>query len=97
MEILSTSDFLYHEESNLRVSGRYESRFSFPKNFLNLGKYRLLVDFDVPCERSIISGIMIGFEIKELVTNQLGIIMAPKPSGLIHPALKWHVSRISEQ
>jgi lipopolysaccharide transport system ATP-binding protein len=96
VEILSTSDFLYQQGSNLRAAGWYESRFSFPKDFLNLGKYRLRVDFDVPCERAIISGHMMGFEIKELVTNQLGIIMAPKPSGLIHPALKWDVQRLAE-
>jgi hypothetical protein len=53
--------------------------------------YVVSVDFDVPCERNVLSGNRVEFEVAELSVNQLGRTNAPAPAGILHPLLDWEV------
>jgi lipopolysaccharide transport system ATP-binding protein len=91
IEILSTSDFNFFN-NNIRKPGYYKSVCNIPNNFLNLGKYRLKVDFDIPMEKELIMDLNLEFEIENLSKNFLGKTNAYKPLGLIHPNLIWNIS-----
>jgi lipopolysaccharide transport system ATP-binding protein len=92
-EIFSTSDFNYHSENRLRVPGRYVSVLTIPSYFLNVSRYYVSIDIDVPRTESYIIGESVGFSVEELVKNELGITIARKPSGVIHPVLNWDVTK----
>jgi lipopolysaccharide transport system ATP-binding protein len=92
-EIFSTSDFNYHSENRLREPGRYMSVLTIPPNFLNLLRYYVSIDIDIPRTESYVLGESVGFSVEELVRNELGITIARKPSGVIHPVLQWNVTK----
>ena len=58
---------------------------------LNRMNYVVSVDFDVPCERAVLTGHQVEFQVSELTVNQLGRTNAPAPSGVLHPLLEWNV------
>jgi lipopolysaccharide transport system ATP-binding protein len=92
VEILSTSDFNNQNDKKLRTPGKYESICTFPKNFFNLGNYRLRIDIDIPMEKPLLMDFTLEFKIENLSINFLGKINAIKPSGLIHPQLNWQIN-----
>ncbi|MFT3846461.1 MAG: ABC transporter ATP-binding protein [Lacibacter sp.] len=94
VNVFSTSDFNFQESSRLRTPGHYTSHCYIPGKLLNAGVYVASVDFDVPVTRGIINGLKVVFTISELIYNQLGITMANKPAGVVHPYLEWEVNRV---
>ena len=54
VEIFSTSDFRYQDEFRLRTAGKYSSRFTIPKNTLNVSRYFVSIDIEIPMDRSIV-------------------------------------------
>ncbi len=93
VNVFSTSDFNFQEASRLRTPGHYTSHCYIPGKLLNAGVYVASIDFDVPVTRGIINGLKVVFTISELIYNQLGITMANKPAGVVHPYLEWEVNR----
>ena len=94
VEIFSTSDFRYQDETRLRPPGKYSSCLTIPKNTLNVSRYFVSVDIDIPLTKSIVANKTISFSIDELIINELGQTVARKPSGVIHPVFPWNVSKI---
>lgn len=92
--IFITSDFNYHGDSRIRKSGEYKSMLKIPGNLLNMSKYFLSIDLEIPTVKSIVNGAMVSFSIDELIHNEMGILLAPKPVGQIHPVLEWNVQQI---
>ena len=93
MDVFSSSDFGFQVPSRLRTPGNYKSICYIPGSLLNLGKYVVKVDFDIPKTRPIIMDIPVEFTISELIYNQLGFTIAPRPSGTVHPFLHWDVTQ----
>ena len=58
---------------------------------MTIGSYIATIDFEIPLERRVIDSESLTFKIAELSTNQLGMTIAPKPPGVIHPILEWDV------
>lgn len=94
-EVFSTSDFNYYNDSRLREAGVYTSVVKIPRRFLNVSRYYIAVDIDIPKEKAIVLAQTVSFNIDELMYNELGITNARKPSGIIHPVLEWKVTKIS--
>lgn len=92
--IFITSDFNYYGDSRIRKVGNYKSVLKIPGNLLNMSKYFLSVDLEVPTVKSIVNGAMVSFSIDELIHNEMGILLAPKPVGQIHPVLAWNVEQV---
>ncbi len=90
-EVFSSSDYSFQPASRMREPGHYKSVCYIPGRLLNAGNYIARVDFDVPMTRPIIMGLRVPFTISELIFNQLGVTMASKPAGIIHPYLSWEV------
>jgi lipopolysaccharide transport system ATP-binding protein len=91
IEIFSTSDYKYQTESRIRKPGIYRSYFEIPGNIMNATHYHLSIDIDIPMIKSIVSNQLVSFSIDELINNELGITLARKPAGVIHPVFKWNV------
>lgn len=91
--IFSSSDFNYQAQGRIREAGMYKSVLSIPPNFLNLTRYYVSVDIEVPRVEAYVSGESVGFSIDELIKNELGITIARKPPGVIHPVLDWDILR----
>ncbi|NII24099.1 ABC transporter ATP-binding protein [Pseudoflavitalea sp. X16] len=92
-EIFSSSDFNYQGKGRIREAGMYTSILTIPPDFLNMSRYYVSVDIDIPRTESFVTGESVGFSIDELIKNELGITIAKKPSGIIHPVLNWNVSK----
>jgi lipopolysaccharide transport system ATP-binding protein len=90
-EVFSSSDYNFQIPSRLREPGRYKSVCYIPGRLLNAGNYMTRIDFDIPKTKPIIMGLRVPFTISELIYNQLGVTMASKPAGIIHPYLNWEV------
>ncbi len=95
IEIFSTSDYAFQSPDRIRRPGEYSSTCLIPGKLLNAGNYLVSIDFDVPKERAIHSGILVKFSIGELIYNQLGVTYASKPAGIIHPFLNWEVNKLA--
>ncbi|WP_430901688.1 MULTISPECIES: ABC transporter ATP-binding protein [unclassified Paraflavitalea] len=93
-EVFSTSDFRYQDQSRVRKAGKYKSSFTIPGNFLTVSRYFVSVDIDIPMTKAFVLNQTVAFSIDELVTNDLGMTIARKPSGVIHPILPWNVEKI---
>lgn len=93
-EVFSTSDFNHYNTNRVRTPGVYMSVVKIPKRLLNVSKYYVSVDLDIPSERAIVLSQTVAFSIDELIFNELGITNARKPSGVIHPVLEWNVTKI---
>lgn len=91
--IFSTSDYIIRQTEEHYVPGKYVSVCVIPGGFLTLGRYELILDMEIPMERGLLMGQSISFQIDELMVNQLGRILAPKPLGLIHPILNWSITK----
>ncbi|HVF81367.1 MAG TPA: hypothetical protein VM884_05515, partial [Flavisolibacter sp.] len=94
-EIFSSSDFSFQSDSRTRMPGRYISTCHIPGGLLNLGNYIAMIDFDVPKIKAILMGLPVTFSISELSYNQLGITIANRPTGVIHPFLEWEIKNVS--
>lgn len=94
-EVFSTSDYNYYNSSRLREPGTYISVVKIPRRLLNVSRYYIAVDIDMPKEKAFVIAQTVSFNIDELIYNELGVTNAKKPSGVIHPVLEWKVSRIS--
>ncbi len=94
-EVFSTSDYNYYNSSRLREPGIYTSVVKIPRRLLNVSRYYIAVDIDIPKEKAFVIAQTVSFNIDELIYNELGVTNAKKPSGVIHPVLEWKVSRIS--
>ena len=92
-EVLSSSDFDFQNSSRVRTPGHYKSICTIPGRLLNVGSYIAVVDFDVPQVKSIVMGLSVTFTVSELIYNQLGITIAHKPTGLVHPFLEWEINQ----
>jgi len=90
-EVISSSDLMSDVNNQPRRTGEYISTCSIPAFLLNKLNYTIGVEFEVPGERSILSGNTVNFEVSELTINQLGTTNAPAPSGTVHPLLDWEV------
>lgn len=95
-EILSSSDLMALPANTPRLPGDYISTCFLPAMLLNRLNYIVSVDFDVPCERAVLSGHHVEFQVSELTVNQLGRTHAPAPSGVLHPLLQWDVRSINK-
>jgi len=93
-EIFSTSDFRYQEITRMRKPGNYRSSFIIPSGFLNLSRYHISVDIDIPLTKAITLSNIVSFTIDELIHNELGITLARTPSGVIHPIFNWKIEMI---
>jgi lipopolysaccharide transport system ATP-binding protein len=93
-EIFSTSDFNYQSENRLREPGKYISELTIPPDFLNLSRYYVSVDIEVPRTEAYIIGESVGFNITELIHNELGITLSNRPTGAIHPRLEWKINKV---
>lgn len=94
-EVFSTSDYNYYNSSRLREPGTYISVVKIPRRLLNVSRYYIAIDIDIPKEKAFVIAQTVSFNIDELIYNELGVTNAKKPSGVIHPVLEWKVSRIS--
>lgn len=92
-EVFSTSDFGYQQESRIRKPGKYCSYFKIPANLLNISRYHVSVDIDIPMIKSIVLSQTVSFSINELISNELGLTIARKPSGVIHPVYPWTIEK----
>ena len=90
-EIFSTSDFHFQDSSRIRKPGKYKSICKVPGKLLNAGNFIASVDFDIPFVKAFFIGLPITFTISELIFNQLGLTIASRPPGVIHPMLKWEI------
>ena len=95
-EVFSSSDFAFQSSSRIRIPGRYVSVCHIPGGLLNLGNYIVVIDFDIPKIKQVLMGLSVTFSITELSYNQLGITIANRPTGVIHPYLEWEVNSIEE-
>ena len=93
VEIFVSSDF--HEQGNRRQRqpGEYMSRCRIPGELLNTGKYAASIDAEIPRFSTFVQGVQVPFEIEELSNNSLGVTLASRPPGIIHPRLDWEVTR----
>lgn len=94
-EVFSTSDYNYQDSSRVRKPGLYKSEFTIPRKLLNVSKYYVAVDIEIPNIRAIVLGKTVAFNIDELIYNEFGTLLMRKPPGVIHPVYKWEVNRIS--
>lgn len=94
-EVFSTSDFNYYNPSRLRDPGVYTSVVKIPRRLLNVARYYIVIDIDIPKEKAFVLAQTVSFNIDELIQNELGITNARRPSGIIHPVLDWKVTKIS--
>jgi lipopolysaccharide transport system ATP-binding protein len=92
-EIFSTSDFPYQNSTRIRNAGNYISKFTIPGNLLNVSRYFISVDIDIPKSKAIVLNQTVSFTISELIHNQLGMTIARKPSGVIHPVYSWTIEK----
>lgn len=92
--VFETSDFFCSDESSMRVAGKYESKLIIPKQFLNASRYYISLYLEVAKEQPSVSEVILSFTISELMRNDLGLISASKPPGIIHPILDWNVKRL---
>ncbi len=91
--ICCTSDFTFQDSARLRTKGEYESVLKIPGAFLNMGKYFIQVEIDIPRTKLYFKDITLEFMVDEVVENQLGVTINPKPPGLIHPILNWQINK----
>ncbi|WP_231603027.1 ABC transporter ATP-binding protein [Neorhodopirellula pilleata] len=92
-EVFSSSDLMSKYPNVPRKPGCYYSTCIIPPFLLNRGVYVAFVDFDVACQRDILSGNSVVFQVGELAINQLGQTRAPAPSGVVHPILDWEITK----
>lgn len=92
--IFETSDFFCSDDTSTRVAGKYESKLIIPKQFLNASRYYISLYLEVAKEQPSVSEVILSFTISELMRNDLGLISASKPPGIIHPILDWNVKRL---
>ncbi len=92
--IFSTSDFNYYNDSRVREKGQYVSVLTIPAKMLNLSRYYISVDIEIPSAKSIVQSALVAFNIEELIYNEMGMLIAAKPPGQIHPVLNWKVERV---
>jgi lipopolysaccharide transport system ATP-binding protein len=94
IEVFSSSDFYFQHPSRIRNKGRYKSICNIPGSLLNLGKYIIRIDFDIPRTKALIMDIPVEFTISELMYNQLGHTIAARPTGVVHPYINWDVVKM---
>lgn len=92
-EVFSTSDFNYQPANRVREQGIYKSNLHIPRKLLNISRYYVSVDFDIPTVRAIITGQTVSFSIDELIYNEMGITISNRPPGVVHPVCKWDVKK----
>lgn len=93
-EIFSTSDYNYQSENRVRIPGIYNSELTIPANLLNLSRYYVAVDIEVPKIEAYIIRETVGFSVIELDRNDMGVSLTGKPTGIIHPILDWKVNKV---
>src|SRR5688572_16525920 len=91
--VFATSDFHQQGERRHREPGEYVSICRIPGGLLNLGRYVVSVDAEIPHVAAIVTDVHVPFEMEELTTNHLGITLTRRPHGVIHPDLEWKVTR----
>jgi lipopolysaccharide transport system ATP-binding protein len=89
--VFSTSDFNFQSSSRLRQPGQFRSICIVPGRLLNAGNYIARIDFDIPFNKAYFIGLPITFTISELIYNQLGVTIASRPPGVIHPFIQWEI------
>jgi lipopolysaccharide transport system ATP-binding protein len=94
--VLATSDFHHQGGRRIRDAGTYTSVCHFPGGLLNTGRYTLAIDADIPRVAALVRDVQLTFEVEELTVNHLGITLANRPAGVVHPALQWSVTRQAE-
>jgi lipopolysaccharide transport system ATP-binding protein len=97
IDVFSTSDFGFQNDARLRLPGHYKSICYIPGGLLNAGKYIAKIDFDIPKTRAIIMDLAVEFTISELMFNQLGVTVAHKPAGVVHPYLEWEIINLKKE
>ena len=89
--VFSTSDFNHQAADRMRAAGSYMSSVILPAHFLNIGKYQVSVDIDIPLTAGLVSGHDVVFHVDELIENHLGLTHSARPAGAIHPRLDWQI------
>ena len=89
--ILTSSDFREREAGASTAVAPYQSICRLPRGFLNVGRYRVELAFEVPFERVVLGPVSLTFAVDELGDCSLGPISASRPPGLLHPPLRWQV------
>ena len=90
--VFSVSDFNHQPPARTRSAGSHVSRLKIPGDFLNTGKYSVMIDLDIPLQAPLIMGLELAFVVDDLHENHLGLTQNPRPPGAIHPALKWELN-----
>lgn len=93
--IFSTSDFNYYNSSRVREKGNYSSTLVIPSKLLNLSRYYISVNVEIPSVKSIVQTEIVSFNVEELIYNEMGVLLAIKPPGQIHPVLNWEVKKLN--
>ncbi len=93
--IFSTSDFNYYNTSRVREKGTYSSTLKIPSKLLNLSRYYVSVNVEIPSVKSIVQAEIVSFNVEELIYNEMGVLLAIKPPGQIHPVLNWDVKKLN--
>ena len=96
IEVLATSDFDQAGTRRIREQGEYTSICRIPGGLLNTGRYMISVDADIPRVAALVRDVQLSFDIEELTSNHLGITIASRPAGIVHPYLPWQVTRESQ-
>jgi lipopolysaccharide transport system ATP-binding protein len=91
--VLASSDFHQQGERRHREPGEYLSVCRIPGGLLNLGRYVVSVDAEIPRVAALVRDVHVPFEMEELTENHLGITLTRRPHGVIHPNLEWKVTR----
>ncbi|HTN46490.1 MAG TPA: ABC transporter ATP-binding protein [Flavipsychrobacter sp.] len=92
-EVFTTSDFNYQHSNRVRTPGTYVSKFTIPARILTSMKYHISVDIDIPMVQAIVMSQLVSFSVEELIFNELGLTLASRPSGVIHPVYPWSVEK----
>jgi hypothetical protein len=94
-QIFSTSDYRYQHASRIRKPGQYLSKFTIPANTLNISRYYVSVDIEIPMVKNIVSNQIVSFAVDELTYNELGITITGRPPGVIHPQYQWIIESVN--
>ena len=97
IEVLTSSDFHNYGKRRHREPGQYVSVCRIPGGLLNVGRYLISINAEVPTVACFVRDIRIPFEIEELTANHLGISLRGRPGGVVHPDLDWQVTRYGQQ
>lgn len=89
VELFSATDF-YVETP--QVSGKYTATIRLPEFLFVKGKYIVRIRVDIPKVRVVVKSFdYVGFDIYNIVKDQIGEMASNEPKGTIHLPIDWNV------